>query len=146
VPCAPAQCFVRISQNTIDDTRIPNSPRYLSRSNFEVNPIPPLKQGYYSSTPRANLARSRASERASEARARAQLISCSCLWGNNSPAPGRARGHSHFITRSTNVTAVRLSVMLSQPLITLTKRAHRSRPPRLLQEEHGCLEPGACSL
>jgi len=31
-------------------------------------------------------------------------------------------------------------------LVTLTKRAHRSRPPRLLQEEHGCLERGACSL
>jgi len=32
------------------------------------------------------------------------------------------------------------------PLVKLTKRAHRSRPPRLLQEEHGCLERGACSL
>ena len=31
-------------------------------------------------------------------------------------------------------------------MVTLTKRAHCSRPPRLLQEEHGCLERGACSL
>ena len=66
--------------------------------------------------------------------------------GNNSPAPGRAHEHSYFITRSTNVTAIRLSVTISQPWVTLTKRAHRSRPPRLLQEEHGWLERGACSL
>jgi len=75
-----------------------------------------------------------------------QLVSCSCQWGNNLPAPGRAHGHNYFITRSTNFTAVRLSVTISQPLVTLTKRAHRSRPPRLLQEEHGYLERGACSL
>jgi len=66
--------------------------------------------------------------------------------GNNSPAPGRAHEHSYFITRSTNVTAIRVSVTISQPLVTLTERAHRSRPPRLLEEEHGCLERGACSL
>jgi len=66
--------------------------------------------------------------------------------GNDSPAPGRAHGQSYFITRSTTFTAVRSSVTISQPLVTLTKRAHRSRPPRLLQEEHGCLERGACSL
>ena len=73
---------------------------------------------------------------------RARVRQC----GNNSPAPGRAPGHSYFITRSTNFTAVRLSVTISQPLVTLTKRAHRSRPPRLLHVEHGCLERGACSL
>jgi len=69
-----------------------------------------------------------------------QLVSCLCQWGNNSPAPGRAHGHSYFITSSTNFTAVRLSVTISQPLVTLTKRAHRSRLPRFLQVEHGCLE------
>jgi len=65
---------------------------------------------------------------------------------NNSPAPGRAHEHSYFMTRSTNVTAIRVSVTISQRLVTLTTRAHRSRLPRLLQEEHGCLERGACSL
>jgi len=41
----------------------------------------------------------------------------------------------------------RVSVTISQPLITLTTRALRSRPPRLPQaEQHGCLERGACSL
>jgi len=50
------------------------------------------------------------------------------------------------MTRSTSFTAVRLSVTISQPLITLTERVHRSRPPRLLQVEYGCLERGACSL
>jgi len=33
--------------------------------------------------------------------------------GNNSLAPGRAHGHSYFITRSTNVTAIRVSVTIS---------------------------------
>jgi len=66
--------------------------------------------------------------------------------GNNSPAPGQAHGHSYFLTRSTDVTAIRVSVTISQPLVTLTKRAHRSRPPRRLQEEHSCFERGACSL
>jgi len=33
--------------------------------------------------------------------------------GNNSLAPGRAHGHSYFITRSTNVTANRVSVTIS---------------------------------
>jgi len=61
-------------------------------------------------------------------------------------APGRAHGHSYCITRSTNFAAVRLSVTISQPLVTLTKRAHRSCPRSLLQVEHGCLERGACSL
>jgi len=60
--------------------------------------------------------------------------------GNNSPAPGRAHGHKLLYT------AIRVSVTISQPLVTLPKRAHRSRPPRLLQEEHGCLERGAWSL
>jgi len=46
---------------------------------------------------------------------------------NNSPVPGRAHGHGYFITRSTNVTVIRVSVTTSQPLVTLTKRAHRSR-------------------
>jgi len=58
----------------------------------------------------------------------------------------RAHGHTYFPTRSTYSAAVRLSVTILQPLVTLTKRAHRSRSPRLLQEEHGCLERGACSL
>jgi len=66
--------------------------------------------------------------------------------GNNSPAPRRAHGHSYFITRSTYVTAIRASATILQLLVARTKRAHRSRPPRLLQEEHGCLEHGACSL
>jgi len=67
--------------------------------------------------------------------------------GNKSPAPGRAHGHSYyFITRSTNFTAIRVSVTISQPLVTLTKRAHRSLPPRLLQEEHGCLAVSSAAL
>ena len=33
--------------------------------------------------------------------------------GNNSLAPGRAHEHSYFITRSTNVTAIRVSVTIS---------------------------------
>jgi len=37
--------------------------------------------------------------------------------GNNSTAPGRAHGHSYFMTRSTNVTAIRVYVTISQPLV-----------------------------
>ena len=35
----------------------------------------------------------------------AHLVSCSCQRSQSSPAPGRAHGHSYFITGSTNFTA-----------------------------------------
>ena len=36
----------------------------------------------------------------------AHLVSCSCQRSQSSPAPGRAHGHSYFITGSTNFTVI----------------------------------------
>jgi len=73
--------------------------------------------------------------------ANVSITSLTTKWRRRPPS----HEHSYFITRSTNVTAIRVSVTISQPLVSLTKRAHRSRPPHRLQEERGCLERGACS-